>query len=212
MGSPARKNRKDTKMKKMMIAACAVALAAASQAATCNWMSGNMYVASSADGGWASGAANSIKKQSALVYMAVFTVSSDDFATLAAKSSADLWASYGNSDIAKLGTTKDGSTTLVGKSNNGTAYLNSITISDDDSYAGVEYAVVVAAYHDATYDKDFYIATTAQSIFNEATKIGSSASLISGQSATGWTAVPEPTSGLLMLVGLAGLALRRKRA
>ena len=27
-----------------------------------------------------------------------------------------------------------------------------------------------------------------------------------------WQAVPEPTSGLLMLVGLAGLALRRKRA
>ena len=28
----------------------------------------------------------------------------------------------------------------------------------------------------------------------------------------GWQAVPEPTSGLLMLVGLAGLALRRRRA
>ena len=29
---------------------------------------------------------------------------------------------------------------------------------------------------------------------------------------TTWQAVPEPTSGLLMLVGLAGLALRRRRA
>ena len=29
---------------------------------------------------------------------------------------------------------------------------------------------------------------------------------------TAWQAVPEPTSGLLMLVGLAGLALRRRRA
>jgi len=27
-----------------------------------------------------------------------------------------------------------------------------------------------------------------------------------------WSAVPEPTSGLLMLIGLAGLALRRRRA
>ena len=27
-----------------------------------------------------------------------------------------------------------------------------------------------------------------------------------------WSAVPEPTSGLLMLLGMAGLALRRKRA
>ena len=33
-----------------------------------------------------------------------------------------------------------------------------------------------------------------------------------GSTALGWTAVPEPTSGLLMLVGLAGLALRRRRA
>jgi hypothetical protein len=32
------------------------------------------------------------------------------------------------------------------------------------------------------------------------------------QGAGHWSAVPEPTSGLLMLVGLAGLALRRRRA
>ena len=31
------------------------------------------------------------------------------------------------------------------------------------------------------------------------------------QTAANWTAIPEPTSGLLMLVGLAGLALRRRR-
>ena len=33
-----------------------------------------------------------------------------------------------------------------------------------------------------------------------------------GFSSVAFTAVPEPTSGLLMLVGLAGLALRRRRA
>lgn len=32
------------------------------------------------------------------------------------------------------------------------------------------------------------------------------------QNTTAWTAVPEPTSGLLMLLGMAGLALKRKRA
>lgn len=32
------------------------------------------------------------------------------------------------------------------------------------------------------------------------------------QNASNWAAVPEPTSGLLMLLGLAGLALKRKRA
>ena len=40
--------------------------------------------------------------------------------------------------------------------------------------------------------------------FNDASK---------GYSSAGWyTAVPEPTSGLLMLLGMAGLALRRRRA
>lgn len=32
------------------------------------------------------------------------------------------------------------------------------------------------------------------------------------QAAGSWSAVPEPTSGLLMLLGMAGLALRRRRA
>ena len=32
------------------------------------------------------------------------------------------------------------------------------------------------------------------------------------QASGNWAAVPEPTSGLLMLLGLAGLALKRKRA
>ena len=33
-----------------------------------------------------------------------------------------------------------------------------------------------------------------------------------GSAGNGWYAVPEPTSGLLMLLGMAGLALKRKRA
>ena len=33
-----------------------------------------------------------------------------------------------------------------------------------------------------------------------------------GYAGAGWYAVPEPTSGLLMLLGMAGLALKRKRA
>lgn len=32
------------------------------------------------------------------------------------------------------------------------------------------------------------------------------------QNASNWQSVPEPTSGLLVLLGMAGLALKRKRA
>ena len=45
--------------------------------------------------------------------------------------------------------------------------------------------------------------------------LGTNTSIAQSSLATGWTqvgAVPEPTSGLLMLLGMAGLALRRRRA
>ena len=38
------------------------------------------------------------------------------------------------------------------------------------------------------------------------------ANMASATAASNWAAVPEPTSGLLVLLGMAGLALRRRRA
>ena len=38
------------------------------------------------------------------------------------------------------------------------------------------------------------------------------ANMTSATAASNWQSVPEPTSGLLMLLGVAGLALRRRRA
>ena len=56
------------------------------------------------------------------------------------------------------------------------------------------------------------LAAVADNINNEL--IGTYGTLPSIEQATaaGWTAAPEPTSGLLMLLGVAGLALKRKRA
>ena len=65
-----------------------------------------------------------------------------------------------------------------------------------------------AAAYDTVTDKTS-IAFDAMSTSSKLAAADASA----GYSNAGWyTAVPEPTSGLLMLVGLAGLALRRRRA
>ena len=41
---------------------------------------------------------------------------------------------------------------------------------------------------------------------------GALPTLTDAKSMPGWTVAPEPTSGLLLLIGVAGLALRRRRA
>lgn len=81
------------------------------------------------------------------------------------------------------------------------------------------YAVVYDAASVA--DAKNYIISTDVSV--TATAAGNNVTLtfgaMAGTTATAnkfygqsWTAVPEPTSGLLMLLGMAGLALRRRRA
>ncbi len=73
-----------------------------------------------------------------------------------------------------------------------------------------------------TYDFFFVIEDNGKS-FTSATKsvaaqatstvtIGFANMASQTQNASNWQTVPEPTSGLLMLLGLAGLALKRKRA
>ena len=64
-----------------------------------------------------------------------------------------------------------------------------------------------------------YVTETMDSTFPAAEGLAADASfgdLVGTQSANGWqnttSSVPEPTSGMLLLLGMAGLALRRRRA
>ena len=55
------------------------------------------------------------------------------------------------------------------------------------------------------------LASVADSI-NTSLDFGGTLPSIETAVASGWVAAPEPTSGLLLLLGVAGLALKRKRA
>ena len=193
-------------MKKLLIAVATVVVAIASQGATVKWDSNTMYTVASADGG------NSSIKISGSAFTATLY-------TLTEAQHNSYLASY-NTD----GNMKAVYDALNGKSgtamtlNRGGNFTASTTADVDATVYG---AVIFSTK--ATFDgveKDFYIANIASGTVgsDSGITIGNLSSVYLGENAAsgtatgGWQAVPEPTSGLLMLVGLAGLALRRKRA
>ena len=101
------------------------------------------------------------------------------------------------------GSTKVDTTAFTADLSNGTM-LNTFfaIVADDDMY--ISKVAGKAAQSVGTASIAFgNQATASKSVFGDA-----------AFASPGWytTAVPEPTSGLLMLLGLAGLALKRKRA
>ena len=103
-----------------------------------------------------------------------------------------------------------------------------MSVAGDDSFTKVADATISAGVlnYTATLDSavggtsyDFYFtAKDGDYLYTSTTVAGIAAHATQtknvGFTGGSWTttAVPEPTSGLLMLVGLAGLALRRRRA
>ena len=87
--------------------------------------------------------------------------------------------------------------------------------AEGDAFAGyIALVVDESIYIGPTSSVDTPATGTKAMSFNLKTTSQAAAMDISaGYSGAGWyTAVPEPTSGLLMLLGMAGLALRRRRA
>lgn len=82
--------------------------------------------------------------------------------------------------------------------------------------AGREYYMVIT-YNDGTKDYKYTSSAVASSGLSS-TALGAVDFTFTDKTSTvagtkdAWVAVPEPTSGLLMLLGFAGLALRRRRA
>ena len=87
------------------------------------------------------------------------------------------------------------------------------TFSSDDYVAGNYYSFYFVIEDDGkTFTSSVLADKAAQATSTTTVAFGSMASATQNTSNWSGSAVPEPTSGLLMLLGMAGLALRRRLA
>jgi len=98
----------------------------------------------------------------------------------------------------------------------GTAFSDPYYYGDQytlDNYVGSGYAsadyVAIAFYGETAYR---VFGAGSASLINGSLLFDSANTEVTKGSVGAWTTVPEPTSALLILLGMAGLALKRKRA
>ena len=177
-------------MKKILTTCAVIAMAVVVNAATVKWTAANIYTP---DADPAAKAGNYL----------VYFVSSSDY------SLANANAALGDGDISFLASYGQASA-LTGST--GTA-SNTITTEAGNGESWTGYLVILnaATTADATMAYLTEEATKATGASGQMANLTFTA-LTGTQNSANWQAIPEPTSGLLMLVGLAGLALRRRRA
>ena len=177
-------------MKKMILAAAIVCAAAVTQASTVIWgLASGTTVDKTA---YASGTAYLICTES--LAKASFTDAD----------AAAAWYKANSSSLA-------GKALLTGSVTDGAIYQSD---SKDEAIGRKSYWLVIVAGD----EKNFAVSTTTKAL-NITTSTLNVSALWNGSSAAGaqmtsfaTTSVPEPTSGLMLLLGVAGLALKRKRA
>ena len=190
-------------MKKLMILATATIVAVAAQAATIKWQTGAIKLPG--EGGAQTGAAMTSSNVNRYYFALTDAIAGDVFANYAT------WNATENKyDFDSTGSISSAALTK-----------GNATFTDPTSYSNGDtaYAAVIL-WRDTNGDGkmnvgDYYLAKQDQYTLESDT--GKTVAL--GMNSMTWTAivaptppVPEPTSGILMLLGMAGLALRRKRA
>ena len=189
-------------MKKLVIAIVAVAAGIAANAASYSWQcsSGRIF-----DGEGGTVYASVAGSDAYLMFTSVMTQAD----LVSGFNSAESAASYAYAVAAKA----IGSTTV-----SSAARIDKVSATADVTADDTAYFVVFA-------NDKMYVSTTADATYlavgesgitftSQSTPSKTTLDASAGYSAAGWytASVPEPTSGLLLLLGVAGLALKRKRA
>ena len=182
-------------MKKLMIAAAIVCAAVVSQAASIDWGIQNAA--------WKD-PSGSNPAQGTLVYLINGDTALDTIA--AAVSAGNIteqnWF-YGSAATDNTKGRISNTTAASGKLTAGTEYNFSALMIDGDKY------MVSKVFPQNAYTPG----EEAMAVSYTSSFFGTNAQTYNATTApNGWAAVPEPTSGLLLLLGMAGLALKRKRA
>ena len=186
-------------MKKLMFMLSAVAMAVGVQAASVNWTC--TYVQAGNESDTVSGVA---------YFLTTDMLAYSDAQALAGKGADAITTALGSAYSFQG---SGGSFTV--KSANAVPNAT-LGLTDGSSYTGYLMIFDTATVTDSSH---FYLTSTkdfdTMSGADDSTKVSWGSQFDNTKTAGAWASagsVPEPTSGLLMLIGMAGLALRRKRA
>lgn len=181
-----------------MIALAVVAMGVAANAASVSWGAQKGYLYDGAGD-------SAVKVTSGTAYLVLATYSQSDLVSAFAAANGD--AATTLASITTLGTGTIGDSArisgagMTSASDSITAYF--VVFNDGKMYIS---ATADSVYDGLSQSHDLVFTTSMTSSSKQTFQSAD------GYSAAGWYALaPEPTSGLLMLLGMAGLALRRRR-